>query len=320
MKNKIITTLVVLSIVSLIVTGLWNGVSLNSLQKEILLVLVIICGSSASYCFIVGEITRNNSQMDKLWSIMPIVYVWVIAIMGGMSARLIVMAILVSIWGVRLTINFAKKGAYSIKFWSGVEDYRWSVLRKNKMLKSPFAWALFDLFFISITQNAIVLAITLPALAVVPSSLSFGVIDYVAAVLTLFFIIYETLGDIGQSHFQSEKYRLLGEGKKLEDLPNPWNMGFNTVGLWSYSRHPNYAGEQGTWLSFYLFVIGAGVTHFAIFNWSMTGCLVLVLLFIGSSSMSEGISASKYKGYSLYQRSVPKYIPLFWKKYSGDKQ
>ena len=70
--------------------------------------------------FIVGEITHNNSQMDKLWSIMPIAYAWVVASKGGMNIRLVIMAILITIWGIRLTYNFGKKGTYSIK--NGVKN------------------------------------------------------------------------------------------------------------------------------------------------------------------------------------------------------
>ena len=52
---------------------------LDSLQSKTLEVLFIIAGISAAYCFIVGELTRNNSQMDKLWSVLPAVYAWVAA-------------------------------------------------------------------------------------------------------------------------------------------------------------------------------------------------------------------------------------------------
>ena len=42
---------------------------------------------------------------------------------------------------------------------------------------------------------------------------------------------------------------------KLEDLPEPYNLGFNTFGLWNISRHPNYFAEQMIWVSFYIFTI-----------------------------------------------------------------
>jgi steroid 5-alpha reductase family enzyme len=267
-----------------------------------------------AYCFIVGEITGNNSQMDKLWSILPIVYAWVIVIKSGMNLRLIIMAILITIWGVRLTLNFAKKGAYSLKFWSGEEDYRWVVLRENPKLNKRWKWALFNLFFISIYQNALVLAISLPLLATMESTVLFTVFDGLIAAVLLGFIIFETIADRQQMKFQTTKYELLKQGKNLEDLPNPYNQGFNTHGLWGRSRHPNYFAEQSIWIVLYFFCISAGVTDYVFFNWTLIGSMVLILLFMGSSAFSEGISLQKYPTYQDYINKVSKYVPL--KKYT----
>jgi len=282
------------------------NIILTDLQLEIFQVLAIICFCSFLFCFIVGELTLNNSQMDKLWSILPPVYVWVIAAMGGMSLRLIVMAILATVWGARLTYNFGRKGAYSIKFWSGEEDYRWKFLRGTKYFKSRAAWALFDFLFISIYQNVLVLLTTLPALAAVDSANAFGWVDVLAAVLTASFILLETVADEQQWKFQTTKWNIINSGKKLEELPEPYNKGFNTKGLWAISRHPNYLGEQGTWCSFYIFSIGAGV---GILNWSVIGAALLVMLFFGSAWLGEMITSSKYPAYAEYKKKVSKFIP-----------
>ena len=314
MRKYISPVLTAIIVVSLIVLGfVLGGFSLSELQKETLIILAIVCGASMLYCFVVGEITRNNSQMDKLWSILPIAYVWIIAIKGGMEPRLVIYAALVTLWGVRLTSNFARKGAYTWKFWGGEEDYRWKILRDKKQFKNKFVWALFDLFFISIYQNALVLALCLPALACMDSVAPLGVFDYVATALGFGFIIYEATADEQQMSFQTTKWNMINEGKKLEELPEPYNKGFNTTGLWNYSRHPNYLAEQAFWLVLFLFAIGAGVTKYYVFNWTLTGPLLLVLLFLGSSTMAESISMSKYPEYQEYQRKVFKYIPI--KKY-----
>ena len=167
---------------------------------------------------------------------------------------------------------------------------------------------LFDLLFISIYQNALVLMITFPALVSMGSSAPFGLVDIIAAVLMLAFIIYETVADEQQWAFQTRKWAMIGEGRKLEELPAPYNKGFNTTGLWGLSRHPNYFAEQATWISFYIFSIGAGI---GIFNWSVIGALLLVVLFLGSSALGEQISGSKYPEYATYQASVSRYFP--WK-------
>ena len=206
MKKNIGTVITVFITLGLSVLALiLGGVHLSELQSDTLRILVIVCVISIAYCFIAGEITGNNSQMDKLWSILPIVYAWIIVGKSGMNLRLIVMAILITIWGVRLTLNFAKKGAYSLKFWSGEEDYRWIVLRNNPKLNKRWKWAFFDLFFISIYQNELVLAICLPLLAVMESAVIFNVFDAFITAFVLGFIILETIADKQQMTFQTTK-------------------------------------------------------------------------------------------------------------------
>ena len=295
-----------LSLIACPLLYLYVGPALNADQLSVLKILAIICGCSALYCFVVGELTHNNSQMDKLWSLLPIAYTWIIAAHGGWSLRLVVMAVLATLWGARLTFNFARKGAYRLKFWEGEEDYRWSVLRARKEFQARWKWMLFNFFFICIYQNAIVLMITLPALVLMNNPAPFGWVDILAAVLTFGFILYETIADEQQWAFQSKKWAMLKAGKKLEELPEPYRKGFNTVGLWSVSRHPNYLGEQGTWVAFYLFTVGAGI---GLFNWSIIGALLLIVLFLGSSAFAEEISASKYPLYMDYCSKVSRFFP-----------
>ena len=315
MKKVIGALLTVLVASVLAVLGfVLGGFSLSALQVETLTILMIVCGISMAYCFIVGEISRNNSQMDKLWSILPIAYAWVVAVKSGMNLRVVVMAVLITIWGVRLTLNFAKKGAYSLKFWAGEEDYRWIILRKHPMLTKRWRWALFDLFFISIYQNALVLAICLPLLAVMESTVAFNILDILVAALLLGFIILETIADRQQMRFQTKKFDLLKQGLKLEELPSPYHKGFNTQGLWGRSRHPNYFAEQAIWVVLCLFCMSAGVTKYVFFNWTLIGSMVLILLFMGSSAFSEGVSLKKYPSYKDYIQKVSKYVPL--KKYN----
>ncbi len=312
MNIKLVGSLIAVSIIACPLLYIFVGPALDASQMETLKVLGMIMGCSAVFCFVVGELTGNNSQMDKLWSLLPIAYTWVIAFRGCLQTRLVVMAVLATLWGLRLTFNFARKGAYRLKFWEGEEDYRWAVLRAKKEFQPHWKWMIFNLFFISIYQNALVLMTTFPALVLMSVDKPFGLVDGLVSALMLGFIVYETIADEQQWAFQTTKWKMIKEGKKLEELPAPYNKGFNTVGLWNVSRHPNYFAEQGTWFAFYLFTIGGGMS---LFNWSIIGALLLIVLFLGSSAFAEEISASKYPEYARYCQLVSRFFP--GKKYTS---
>ena len=280
---------------------------LNDLQTQTLETLVYIYLVAAGLCFVISTLTKNYSQVDKLWSVIPIVYVWVVAEASGFESRIVLMAILVSIWGIRLTYNFGRRGGYSLKFWEGEEDYRWSILQAKPEFQSAINWSLFNLFFISLYQMGLILLFTLPILkAMGGPELTFW--DGMLSAAFVAFVVIETIADQQQWTFQTEKYRRINAG---EPLTHPYDKGFVQSGLWGIVRHPNYAAEQAIWMVFYLFsIVATGI----VINWSIAGCILLVLLFKGSSDFSENISSNKYPDYTKYQEQVPRFLPLKWKK------
>ena len=280
------------------------GTPLSPLQHEILWNCIYIFLFTALACFTLSELTGNCSQVDKIWSIIPIVYAWYIAYAGAWSDRMILMAILVSIWGIRLTYNFSRRGAYSWKFWDGEEHYRWAVLRKKPELSGKLKWTLFNLFFISLYQNGLILLFTLPILVTVNEGASpLGITDYVLALLFIGFVVLETIADQQQWNFQNEKHRQIKLTGIAEGI---FSKGFTHTGLWKYMRHPNYFAEQAIWICFYL--LGAYATGEWI-NWSVAGCMLLLVLFQGSSDFSEAISAEKYPEYAAYQKNTGRFLP-----------
>jgi steroid 5-alpha reductase family enzyme len=80
-----------------------------------------VCLALALGCFLVSVVTDNYSQVDKLWSITPWLYVWLLVANGGLeNQRLMLMAIASLVWGMRLTLNFARRGGYVWpKVWEG---------------------------------------------------------------------------------------------------------------------------------------------------------------------------------------------------------
>lgn len=259
-------------------------------------------------CFMVSEITGNYSQVDKLWSLIPPAYSWV-TVAAFPSARTVIMAILVTLWGLRLSYNFHRKGGYSIIPWKGEEDYRWKILRESSALKGRLRFGLFNLLFISLYQNIIILLFTTPILlAALHSGTPLAATDIVAALLMFAFLLTETVADNQQYRFQTLKRNSPGNPQAYRDS---LKKGFLTEGLWRYVRHPNFASEQAIWISFYLFGVAASGKWI---NFTLLGPVLLVILFIGSSIMTENISGRKYPEYSAYQKEVPKFIPRIFKR------
>jgi len=276
---------------------------LTGLQNQTLIKLLVVYLAAALLCFVVSSLSKNYSQVDKLWSIMPIPYTWIVALDSGFEARMVLMAILVTAWGLRLSYNFSRRGGYSIRFWTGEEDYRWAVLRSKPELSAGWKWMLFNLFFISLYQMGLILLITLPAVR----SLSCGsvtLVDGIIAALLLGFIVIETVADQQQWNYHKQKKAAIKAGG---DLPERFRKGFVDTGLWGIVRHPNYTSELAIWIIFYFFSVSATGSWL---NWSVIGAILLVLLFWGSSNFSESISSGKYPQYADYKKRTPRFIPF----------
>ncbi len=276
---------------------------LDRIQQETLHTLLWVYGISAGLCFVVSSLTDNYSQVDKLWSIIPVPYVWIIAFYSDFEPRIVLMSVLVTLWAARLTYNFARRGGYSWKFWTGEEDYRWAILRAKPEFQAKWKWVLFNLFFISGYQMGLILLFTLPALKAMNSVNPLGAMDYVLSALLIGFVVMEFIADHQQFSYQETKHQQRKRGK----VDKFHSVGFTHTGLWAYMRHPNYAAEQSVWIVFYFFsVLSTGIW----LNWSIAGALLLVLLFKGSSDFSEEESAKKYPLYQKYIQEVGRFLPL----------
>ena len=207
-----IASLLVITLLVVPILTYYFGTPLTDFQVVALKSVIYVNFGVIAYCFVVGELTGNNSQVDKLWSLIPIVYAWIIADYGGYSPRLVIMTALVALWGIRLTYNFSRHGAFTIKFWEGNEDYRWQILRDKKEFQPKWKWTLFNLFFISGYQNILILLFTLPILVALQfNDTPLGIIDAVAATLMLFFIVFETIADNQHWKYQSKNHQMIKE-------------------------------------------------------------------------------------------------------------
>jgi steroid 5-alpha reductase family enzyme len=262
-----------------------------------LLVCVYVWAAVCVGVWVLSVTTKEYSWVDRLWSIIPVVYLVVFAAAAGFAdGRLDLMAGLALLWGARLTFNFGRKGGYA----RGGEDYRWAVLRGRM---APWQFQLFNVFFITIYQNVILLLITTPADTALANRSSLGLWDIVIAVLFLAFLVGETVADQQQWNFQQRKHAELAAGREPDRR-------FLTTGLFRCSRHPNFFFEQAQWWMIFAFGVAAsgGV------RWTIAGAVLLTLLFVGSTRFTESISLSRYPEYADYQRTTSAVLP-WWPRH-----
>jgi steroid 5-alpha reductase family enzyme len=209
-----------------------------------------------------------------------------------------------------LTYNYFRKGGYSI----GSEDYRWEVVKEYA---GPAPFFIFNIFFISLYQCLLLLSVTTPTYVLLltgrlainsPVTASWTVRDTVAAGLMVFEIAISYVADQQQwdFHLAKSQYKATAKvprGHKRADL----DRGFLASGLWAYSRHPNFTAEQSVWVTLYLWSCLATGTWY---NWTGVGAVAYLLLFQGSTWLTELLTSRKYPDYKVYQRSVGKFLPL----------
>ncbi|KAB2572890.1 Uncharacterized protein DBV05_g8434 [Lasiodiplodia theobromae] len=255
-----------------------------------------------------SEINRNYSQVDRFWSLLPTVYnahfsLW--AHLAGVPSQRVDNVLAFSmLWSIRLTYNYWRKGGYSI----GSEDYRWAII-KSKVPAAAFF--LFNVTFISTIQSVLLFAVTAPTYILLLSSnltgQGMGTADIVFSRILIALVVIEWFADQQQWNYQTAKHEYLRtavvpKGWKRADL----DRGFCVSGLWAYSRHPNFAAEQAIWVVLYQW---ASYDTEVYMNWAFAGAMSYLLLFVGSTWLTELLTAGKYPEYKEYQKQVGKFMP-----------
>ena len=256
--------------------------------------MLILALVLAALCWLFSVLTREYSWVDRIWSICPPIYcIWVAWAADFDSARLNLMAALVTLWGARLTFNFVRKGGY----WKGGEDYRWETVKERT---GPVGFQVLNATFIAPGQMILIWWFTAPIhTAWQWQDAPFTWMDAALGALFLAFLIGETVADEQMWAFQQDKQRKLQNGEDAEP--------FLRTGLYRYSRHPNYFCELGMWWTLYLFAVTASGEWL---HWTGWGFILLTLLFHSSTNLAETISSGKYPSYKDYQASVPRLIPI----------
>jgi steroid 5-alpha reductase family enzyme len=80
---------------------------ISTLQYDVLLqVIKTVLIPVTAAVWVVGVLTRNVSQVDKLWSIIPVVYCYCLSLSIGLDQRTLLMLIGTTIWVFFSNLNF----------------------------------------------------------------------------------------------------------------------------------------------------------------------------------------------------------------------
>ncbi len=231
---------------------------------------------------------NNTSVYDAYWSVAPMVIAFFLALGPGrgreLDGRQLMVLSLVSLYAIRLTWNWARG-------WTGLSHEDWRYVQMREAM--PKAYWLVSLTGLHLFPTVMVLLGVLPLYAaLVTGADGLNALDVVAALVTLGAVLIEGIADNQLRAFRRD----------------PANTGrICDVGLWAFSRHPNYFGEILFWCGLFLFGLAAGAPA-----WMAVGPSVMVGLFVGASiPMSEKRSLQRRPEYAEHQRRVSMLVPWF---------
>ena len=238
--------------------------------------------------FLAAVLADNTSVYDPYWSVLPLpAALWWYFHPGSAGradpVRFALAAILLGLWGMRLTANF-------LRGWAGLghEDWRYSAYRR---LGTVRYW-LVSLAGLQLVPTLVVFAALLPVWALTrgPGN-GPNLLDALAAVVALAALGLETAAD----EQKRRQRREAGPGS------------FAASGLWGWCRHPNYLGEVVFWWGVFGFAPAAGWGN----AWTVAGAVAMTLLFrLVSVPLMDGRMRSRYPGYAAFAASRPALLLL----------
>lgn len=239
--------------------------------------------------WVLSVIIKNVSIVDIFWGMgFVIANAFYFYNSGEFFARKTLLLVLVSLWGLRLSLYLLWRNA------GKEEDYRYQEFRKNYGAERYWWFSYIQVFLL---QGGLILFISLPLLAINTQTVSNNLngLDYLGITIFIIGFIFEAGGDFQLARFKQ----------------NPNNKGkvLNT-GFWKYTRHPNYFGDSAVWWSFAIFSIAAGS------YWPVIGSLAMTLIIIkvsGVSLLEKNLNNTKPQ-YQEYIEKTSSFFPWFQKK------
>ena len=207
----------------------------------------------------------------------------------------------------------SRMGLGALKMWSmgllkkEFPRYEYQKIRWEKSNKSNTGLAMQVEALSQGLANASFLAIPIFLISVSPST-QISTLEIIGFIIFVLSIVFETVADY-------QKLKFLKEMKRQ----NKQNMVCD-VGLWKYTRHPNYFAEWMVWNGLIIASIPSFILLFdseALWLWIMIGIALLytsrimyiTLLYLTGAVPSEHYSAQKRPNYKAYQQSTNIFFP-----------
>jgi len=244
------------------------------------LCLLIADAAATVLTFIFSLIFGNASVYDPYWSVQPPVILLCYAIGHGVNLLGVMLLVAVCFWAVRLTANWA----YTFVGLSH-QDWRYTMLSE----KTGVFYPLINFVGIHMVPTLVVYGCTLPAVFAIVKEVEPSPFSFVFIGVSIFAALMQGAADI-----QMHKYR-----KHRESA-------FIRVGLWKYSRHPNYLGEILMWWGVGLAVV---VSESAAWYLLAGAALNTALFFFVSIPMADGRQSRK-EGFAEYKRATRMLLPI----------
>lgn len=245
-----------------------------------------------------GVLFNNSSLYDPYWSVAPIVIIPVWFLQKGISLTItlpgVLLLLVVFIWGIRLTLNWAV-------VWRGIshQDWRYTMYRE----KMPQFWFFVNFFGINMMPTVLVFLAMIPAYFAIANVQKMTWLMGIGFVLCIASAVTQHIADRQMRAFRS---LVSAEGQCIDE------------GLWRFSRHPNYLGEIGFWWGIWLIQQGGIVNRgdFFLEKYSVAGPVLITLLFVFISiPMMEAHILESRSNYAQYKKNVSMLIPFVrWKQ------
>lgn len=246
-------------------------------------VAILIAFYSVVY-FVVGTLLKNNSIVDIGWGLgFVVVAAYVLLATDTPSVPLYVIALLVAIWGLRLSYHIMRRNL------GKPEDFRYANWR-NAWGKMVIPRAFFQVYMLQgLFMFLVALPITFTGLSSDAGVLRLPLLILGAAIWIVGFM-FEAVGDYQLKQF----------------LAQPGNRGqLMTFGLWSLTRHPNYFGEAVMWWGIFVIALSGGASLLAVISPIL---ITYLLRYVSGVPLLEK-SMSRKPGFEEYARRTSVFVP-----------